>query len=193
MSGREPDFDELVGSDLPAEERERLLRVHELLIAAGPPPDFQADVPPVPDEAKVVRLRRRRRPFALVALAAALAVAVFGAGFLVGDRSGGPERVVAMDGTGQAAGASASLELFAADEAGNWPMQLEVKGLKPGASGRSYELWLTKGSKLAAFCGSFRAESDGTTSVRLNAPYRLSDFGAWVVVEEGSKAPLLTT
>jgi hypothetical protein len=29
--------------------------------------------------------------------------------------------------------------------------------------------------------------------VSLNAPYRLPDFDGWVVVEEGSKTPLLTT
>ena len=34
-----PDFDELVGTDLDPAERERLERVHELLVAAGPPPD----------------------------------------------------------------------------------------------------------------------------------------------------------
>ena len=33
-----PDFDELVGTDLAPGERERLERVHELLVAAGPPP-----------------------------------------------------------------------------------------------------------------------------------------------------------
>ena len=35
-----PDFDELVGTDLEPGERARLERVHELLIAAGPPPDL---------------------------------------------------------------------------------------------------------------------------------------------------------
>ena len=34
-----PDFRELVG-DLPDEERARLERVHDLLIAAGPPPEL---------------------------------------------------------------------------------------------------------------------------------------------------------
>jgi hypothetical protein len=192
MTDRGPDFDELVGHGLDSDERARLLRVHELLVAAGPPPDFEPELPPVPAKAPVTRLRPRRR-LALVALAAAFALAAFGAGFFVGDRNAGPEQVVSMVGTSQAAGASASLELFSADEAGNWPMKLEVKGLQPAASGRAYELWLTKGSKLAALCGGFRAEPDGTTRVPLNAPYRLPDFDGWVVVEEGSKTPLLTT
>jgi hypothetical protein len=187
-----PDFDALVGADLDPEERERLLHVHELLVAVGPPPDYAPEAPPVPSEAKVVRFPRPRR-FALVAVAAALAVALFGAGFFVGDRTPGAERVVSMSGTAQAASATASLELFPLDKAGNWPMELEVKGLAPASSGRPYELWLAKGNRLAALCGSFRAEPDGSARVPLNAPYRLSDFDSWVIVEEGTKAPLLTT
>jgi hypothetical protein len=72
-------------------------------------------------------------------------------------------------------------------------MELEVTGLAPAQSGRSYELWLTKQGRLAALCGSFLVEPDGTAKVPLNAPYRLRDFDKWVVVEEGSKTPLLTT
>jgi hypothetical protein len=192
VTGRPPNFDELVGTDLEDQEKARLLRVHELLVAAGPPPDIE--LPPAPPSVVApVRLVPRRRRVAVLAFAAALVVAVFGAGFFVGNREEGAERVVAMAGTGQAAGASASLEIFAADEAGNWPMELDVKGLRPAASGRPYELWLTKGDRLVAVCGSFLADPDGTTRVPLNAPYRLRDFDAWVVVEEGSKTPLLTT
>jgi hypothetical protein len=192
VTGPHPDFDELVGTDLEPAERDRLLRVHELLIAAGPPPDYAPEVPPVPAEAKVIPFPRRRQ-FALVALAAAFALAIFGGGYFVGDRAGGPERTVAMAGTGQAMDASASLELFPVDGAGNWPMELVVRGLQPPASGHAYELWLAKGGKLSALCGSFRAEPDGSTSVRMNAPYKLTDFDSWVVVEEGTTAPVLTT
>ena len=35
-----PDFDELVGNDLGSEERDRLRRAHELLVAAGPLPEL---------------------------------------------------------------------------------------------------------------------------------------------------------
>jgi hypothetical protein len=189
---RPPDFNELVGGDAEGAERDRLLRVHELLVAAGPPPDFVPAEPPVP-VASVTPIRARRRGLALIALAAALAVAVFGAGYLVGNRGASAEGVVAMVGTSQATDASASLQLFAVDEAGNWPMKLDVKGLYPAPNGHAYELWLTKGGRLAALCGSFRADSDGTTQVPMNAPYKLTDFDGWVVVAEGSKEPLLTT
>jgi hypothetical protein len=192
MRPQGPDFDKLVGTDLEPGERERLLRVHDLLVAAGPPPDYAPEAPPIPAEARIVRFPRPRR-LALVAAAAALAVALFGAGFFVGDRSGGPERVVSMVGTAQAASATASLELFPVDKAGNWPMKLEVKGLAPAVSGRPYELWLAEGNRLAALCGSFRARPDGTARVPMNAPYKLSDFDAWVIVEEGTKTPLLRT
>jgi len=192
VTGPRPDFDELVGADLEPAERERLRRVHDLLIAAGPPPDYAPVAPPVPVEAKVFPFPGRRR-FALVAVAAAFTIAVFGGGYFAGDRAGGPERTVAMAGTGEAVNASASLELFPVDNAGNWPMELVVRGLKPAPSGRAFELWLAKGKKLSALCGSFRAEPDGSTSVRLNAPYKLSDFDSWVVVEEGTETPVLKT
>ena len=40
---RGPDFDELAG-EVPAEERERLLRVHEMLVQAGPPPEIPPEL-----------------------------------------------------------------------------------------------------------------------------------------------------
>src|SRR5438105_247287 len=174
MSGRTPDFDELVGSDLEPAERERMHRVHELLLAAGPPPEFEAE-PPLPAVAPSVRRLHpaRRRRFALVALAAAFLVAVFGAGYFAGNRGPGAARVVALAGTARASGATASLKVFSVDAAGNWPMELDVKGLAASKSGQPYELWLTKGGRLAALCGSFRARPDGTAHVPMNVPYRL--------------------
>ena len=62
MSERGPDFDELVGTDLEDGERQRLLRVHELLVEAGPPPELALRTP--------VALDPRRRRGAWVAIAA---------------------------------------------------------------------------------------------------------------------------
>ena len=44
------DFDDLVGGDLSPDERRRLEEVHEMLLAAGPPPDLPAALrePPAP-------------------------------------------------------------------------------------------------------------------------------------------------
>ena len=141
-----PDFDELVGTDLAPDERERLERVHDLLVAAGPPPDADA-------QARVVVLPRRRRG-ALLAIAAALAVTVFAlGGALV--RGGDDEFVISMAGTAAAPAASASLRVFELDDAGNWPMEVAVEGLQPASSGRAFELWLTRDGELEGLCGSF--------------------------------------
>jgi len=187
MSRQGPDFDQLVGSDLDPAESERLRRVHELLIEAGPPPELPAPVP--------VQLHtRRRRRGVLLALAAAFGAVIFAVGVLVGERGDGPGTfdVVTMTGTAYTTGVRASLTIFDADDAGNWPMELEVEGLVPTSAGR-YELWLTKGGKLEALCGSFLVETAGPTVVPLNAPYKLREFDGWVVVVEGSTSPLLTT
>jgi hypothetical protein len=190
-----PSFDDLVGNDLDARERDRLHRVHELLLAAGPPPDFTSEHD-VPEATATVHVLPRRRRGMLVGLAAALGVLVFAVGFLAGVRSDDPGtfEVVVMEGVGTAQDASATLEIFDVDELGNWPMEIEARGLRPSSStGRLYELWLTKDGRLAAPCGRFFAEDDGLTVVPLNAPYRFDDYDAWVVVEQGSDAPLLTT
>lgn len=193
MTAHGPDFEELVGSDLEPAERDRLQRIHDLLVAAGPPPELWSGV----RERAGVQARAipRRGRATMLALAAALGVIVFAVGFLAGDRAGGPNTdfVVTMSGTGAGAGSNAVLEIFDIDQAGNWPMELRLTGLEPAPSGRTYELWLTRGRSLTALCGSFLVESDGTTVVPMNAPFRLKDFDGWVVVEQGSKAPLLTT
>ncbi|MGI8861769.1 MAG: hypothetical protein ACR2GV_03480 [Gaiellaceae bacterium] len=190
MNERGPDFDELVGPEVEASERARLLRVHEALVEAGLPPELSSSLaePPTPS---VVPLARRRRRAGRLALAAALGAVAFAVRFLVADTGGrSTERVIAMSGTG---GASASLEIFEVDEAGNWPMELEVDSLAPPAGGGLYQLWLTKDGELAALCGSFFVETDGTTVVPMNAPWRLDEFDGWVVVEQGSMTPVLST
>ena len=194
MTVRPPDFDDLVGGDLEASERQRLLRVHEQLVAAGPPPEVSAELR-APATGATVHVLTRRRRGVLAAVAAALGVLVFAIGYLAGGRDDGAGTFAsyAMAGLGEAADASASLDVYDADAAGNWPMRLEVSGLAPAAGGRTYELWLTRDGELAAQCGSFLADADGKTVVPMNAPWKLREFDAWVVVESGSKTPLLTT
>jgi hypothetical protein len=188
MSERRPDFDELVGPDLAAEERGRLLRVHELLLQAEPPPE-------VTPRAPVIELHPRRRHGLLAALAATFITAAFAVGVVVGDRTAGRDTdvVVAMEGTPAAPTASASLVVYEIDDAGNWPMEMTVEGLAPAESGRPYELWLTKDGELAALCGYFKTDFGGSASVPMNAPYKFKEHDGWVVVEEGSETPLLVT
>jgi Anti-sigma-K factor rskA, C-terminal len=190
VTGRTPDFDDLVGGEVEGAERERFRRVHDLLVSAGPPPELASLAAPA-TEAPPARLPLRRRRL-LLALAAALGVAaVFTVGLLVASSDEpSAERVVAMSGP---SGASASLEIFPLDDAGNWPMLIDVENLPPTRGGQLFQLWLTKDGKPAALCGSFLTDDDGRAVVPMNAPWRVDDFDGWVVVEAGSTTPLLTT
>ena len=194
-----PDFRELVGDDLPDEERARLERVHELLVAAGPPPELPpALVEPDldPPEANVEFLPRRRAGFVL-GIAAAVGIAAFLGGFLAGRaKEPFPEVFkVNMQGTAQAANASATIKVGKADSAGNWPLKLVVHGLKQLPKGQYYEMFLAHGNKPAASCGTFRVDQSGD-SIRLNAPYSLRRFNGWVVTLErpgSDKHPVVLT
>jgi anti-sigma-K factor RskA len=191
-----PDFDELIGEGLEPGERERLRRVHDLLVASGPPPELSPRLAELADEQEnVFPLFPKRRWAAGLALAAALAAAMFGAGFFVGGRSADepdPERIIAMVAPVTAQAGRASLAVFAKDAAGNWPMELTVRDLAELPEGEEYELWLTRDGKLKEPCGTFVVH-EGTTVVPLNAPYRLRQFDGWVVVRRGTTQPVLTT
>ena len=143
-----------------------------------------------------MQLLPRRRRTALALLAAALAAAAFGAGWFASERSGDVEAVrVDPDGR-DGAGARAptrSIELLPQDESGNWPMNVRVRGLTPSRDRSDYyELWLTKGGKLADPCGRFTVHT-GLTKVSLSVPYGLRQYDGWVVTRHGSDVPLLTT
>ena len=172
-----PDFDDLVGRDVPEAERERLRRVHDLLVAAGPPPELPQTLAKPP-----VRAFTRRRVAALL-LAAALAVAAFGAGWVLASGEDGFEvrRAVEMRGTAQKPGAWGRIELGRPDAEGNWQMLVTVSGLKPLPKDGYYELLLTRDGEPVATCGSFKVKARGATTVPLGASYDLSNFDGWVV------------
>ena len=187
-------FDELVGEVADPAERERLRRVHELLLSVDPPPELSPGLATTPTPAPVPLVPRRGRR-ALALLAAAIAAAAFGAGWLVGSASDDaePVRVIAMDGVGESRGASASIELLPEDAAGNWPMNVLVRGLEPSRDRSDfYELWLTKGGEPVATCGRFIV-GEGLTTVVLSVPYGLRRYDGWVVTRAGSDEILLTT
>ena len=179
------------------EGNERLRRVHEALLAAGPPPELPPALatPPGRREQPTVRLLPRRRLGAALVLAAALALAAFGGGYLLA-AAGEPEAfetdfVLVMRGTEGAPDAVASLAVGVQDEAGNWPMEMTVQGLPTLPGLGRYELVLTKGGEPAVSCGTFVV--DGKTLVHLNAPYRLRGYDGWAVTRAGSSAILLRT
>jgi hypothetical protein len=202
---REPDFNELVGEGLDANESERLRRAHELLLAAGPVPEL----PPGLDEPSLggdserreqgaFQLLPRRRVGAALALAAAIALIAFVGGYVAGFRHDGfaAQYSVAMHGTAATA-TSAQIQIGKRDARGNWPLRLEVKGLPKLKNGGYYEMYLTRG-KLIWTCGTFAAGGPQTVKVRLTVPYDFKNGDGWIVTKElpGSSTPgptVLTT
>jgi hypothetical protein len=188
-------FDDLIDLDeLDPAERDRLRRMHELLLRVSPPPEVPSDLREAP-AAEPVRLLPQRRRYTLALIAAALIAIAFGSGFLLGGHSDDVSvfRNVSMAGVGEGLGGFASIEIRDQDEAGNWPMVVRVRGLEE-STGRDdyYELWLTKGGKLADSCGRFILQ-DGVTEVILTVPYGFKSYDGWVLTRHGSEEPLLST
>ncbi|HYA08572.1 MAG TPA: hypothetical protein VEG24_03225 [Gaiellaceae bacterium] len=194
-----PSFDELVGHDLPAEERERLLQVHELLLQAGPPAELSPEIEAGPTLAMTLARQKRehqvRHRVGLLAAAVVAIAVVFLGGYIVGNsRTGGnaPAKTMELSGTAAAPGALASLRIEHADSAGNWPMVLSVTGLPKLPDHAYYVVYLVRGGKPWAPCGTFvvSGPTEGT-NVRLNAPYELKKGDTWWVMKQlpGGKEP----
>ncbi len=143
-------------------------------------------------------LPQRRRATA-VFLAIGVAAAAFWIGFVVGDRKSGTFPAegspIAMHPVSGGA-AHASVLVGNRDEVGNWPLLVHVSGLKSLPKGVWYELYLTRGDKVVAWCGAFSVKKTGRTTVRFSVPYRLKDFDGWVVTTSKGRPKqqvLLTT
>jgi hypothetical protein len=194
-----PEFRDLVGDELSAEEQARLERVHELLVEAGPPPELPpslAEVPGTREQAPT--WLPRRRAGAALSLAAAIAVVAFLGGYVAGFRhnSFDATREVAMHGTSVAPSARAVIKLGRQDKAGNWPMVVTVQGLPRLPERGYYELFVMRDGKFLR-CGSFNVEA-GSTSVDFSVPYTFERNDGWVVTRwrRGEREPgpaLLTT
>lgn len=194
---RTPDFRELVDTDdLDGEEWLQLRDVHDLLVAAGPPPE------PVlrPGASRRVRAARlaRRRPAAALLVAAAVAAAAFAGGYAVGDQTSRPAAsawasTIVMRGQ---SGHLASLRVARPDAAGNRSILLRVRGLPQLPPGGYYELLLTRNGELGPECGSF-AVSGKTTTVAMTIAYQLRHWTGWVIVRhlpgQPESAPILST
>jgi hypothetical protein len=187
---RGPDFRELVGEELGPEERERLERVHELLVAAGPPPELPPQLAKPPDESAPVvpMVLPRRRAGALLALAAAIALIAFLGGFVAGKKGVGQTSTsvfhsVSMHGTAGAQNASATIDIGTVDSSGNWPMKVVVRGLPQLSKGSYYEMFLTNHGKPTAACGIFTV-SGSTSTVHLTMPPTITGYNGWIVTRE---------
>lgn len=192
-----PDFDELVGFDVEAGERDRLRRVHALLVEAGPPAEVPPELEAGPTLAMTLgraRTARRgtRRVMLLAAAIVVLALAFLG-GYLAGN--GGRHGIAAAEtmrlvGTKTAPSAFASLQLSPVDASGNWPMRLTVTGLPKLPAHTFYEVYLVRDGKPYAPCGTFIVSSaKRATSVQLNAPYRLRRGDTWIVTKQAPGQP----
>lgn len=191
---RRPDFDELVG-EVEDAERDRLRRVHDLLLEAGPPAELPPHLEAGPTLAMTLGRRsphRRGRRLLLLAATVAVLLAAFLGGYITGnDRSAGG-RLLRLQGTAAAPHAQASLRIENVDAAGNWPMQLAVLGLPRLPRKAYYEVYLVRAGEIYAPCGAFLVKSaDEGVSVHLNAPYEFRRGDTWVITRQraGDHAP----
>jgi len=187
---RIPDFDDLVGLDVEDDERDRLQRVHALIVSAGPPAELPPELEAGPTLALTLARNRRarrtsRRALLLAAAICILALAFF-AGYVVANGGGSASvKTLSLAGTPAAPGALASLKIEPVDSAGNWPMQLTVTGLPKLPAHSYYEVYLVRNGKPYAPCGTFVVDGrNRATSVSLNAPYRLQKGDSWVVTKK---------
>jgi hypothetical protein len=187
---REPDFNELMGEDVPGEERERLRRAHDLLVAAGPMPELPPGLEEPsfgnrPDrlEENVYQHLPRRRTGAALALAAAIALIAFVGGYTAGFRHDGfaAQYTVPMH-SASGLDASAKIQIGKRDSHGNWPLRLEVKGL-PQLKQGYYEMFLTHGKHMWT-CGTLAGGGKSTVKVRLTAPYTFQKGDGWIVTKQ---------
>ena len=189
VSERGPDFEGSRGLKTSrADERERLHRVHELLVAASPPTrGARARAPVAPARSpeaprRPARGRRGARGHSPSRSESQSAVAT---------TRRPVDFVVEMNGD---PGGPATLTVYELDEAGNWPMEMGDRGSRrPPGNGRPSS---SSGSRGDGRARSTSAEAsptddDGSATVPLNAPWRLDEFDGWIVVEEGSTAPVL--
>jgi hypothetical protein len=179
-----------VGDDLTPGERARLERVHELLVAAGPPPELPPALAEPPEEempSPMPIMLPRRRAGAMLALAAAIALVAFVGGFIAGKQgvNSGINSIhsVAMHGTAADRNASAKIDIGELDSSGNWPLRVVIHGLPQLGKGSYYEMFLTRHGKAIAACGIFTV-ADSTSTVRLTMPPTLKDYDGWIVTRE---------
>lgn len=192
-----PNLDDLLEGIEDPHERDRLRRMHDLLVATGPPPELSpalAGAPTAPaadDEEPDTSWMPPRRLGAALLIGAGLLGAAFGVGYIAGQDRGSdsrpaaapeqPTSVVALRPSDQNNTAGASIRLGRKRADGNWPMVVTVRGLKHLARGDYYTLALTRKGRPAVTCGTFNVAATGTTTIRMIAAYDLENFEGWVI------------
>lgn len=185
----------------------RLEQMEQLLRSAGPPPELPAGLasPPSVQPPKTFRLGLPRFQLAL-GFAAALVFSAFAIGYLVGGRGDRLEPVaeLSMHAVSPASSASAELDVGEANDDGNVPIEMRVRGLPALPEGGWYELYLSRDGRPLLSCGTFTTDGE-RTDVRLSVGYALEEwreagrYDGWVVTAripgkpESSGRVLLTT
>jgi len=186
-----PEFRDLVGDDLTAEEELELARVDSLLRSVpGPATEVPGSLTRAVEQiGTATPIWTRRRFLAAVALAATLAALFFGVGRWAGQGFDARATVQMTPGK-NAPEARGKIELGPRDGAtGNWKMRLVVDGLPHLGGTDYYVLWLAKDGQYAGACGTFNV--DGRTTVEMTASYDLSEYDAWVISRAEPDAPWL--
>ena len=187
---RTPDLDELIDRDAGDHERARLQRVHDLLVAAGPPEELPPQLAAGPTLGMTLGRKpggRGRRRILLLAATLSVLLLAFLFGYIAGNHGGGVAAhwTLRLAGTRAAPTALASLRILPPDASGNWPMELTATGLPRLGPKEYYEVFLVRDGKISAPCGSFvSSRQDGAVDVTLNAPYRLHGHDTWVVTKQ---------
>jgi hypothetical protein len=180
VSGPHDPLDDLLGDDVPADERARLDQVDALLRSVPAPPPRPAGhdaAPPV-----VARPHRRGVRAAALAVAAvvAIALAVAAGSFLrSGDGLDATASVALRPTAAGPAAATGAVRLAAPDAHGNRALELRVRGLPPLASGY-YQLGVRRPDGRMVLCGTFESGGDALR-VRMTIPYAVSEDATWLV------------
>ena len=183
MSG--PDFRDLVGDDLPTEERARLHQVHDQLVAAGAPPELPPALQDPPAAIGSVSWLPQRRLGTALVLAAALALAAFAGGFLLGKGRDSdaaafkPERTVILGTQGK----TVVVRVAKPDAAGNRQMLLTVEGLRRQPEGDYYTLFMTNEGKPVVTCGTFKVSGTERKDVRFTVAYDFDRYDGLMLAE----------
>lgn len=186
MTDRTPDFSELVG-DVDPDERARLEQVHNAIVTAGPMPELPLALQKAPEmddrhDAAVAFSFLPRRGGRILTLAAGFALLCLVVGYVIGNHRTGFTTVqtVPMRGTADAPNAFGLVKVAKRDANGNFPLEVSVTGLRALPTKSYYVLYLVKGGKNAAICGSFLVRN-GQTTVRMSAPYDFKKYDGWTV------------
>src|SRR6478672_8996426 len=106
MNEQTPDFSELIGEDVPAEERARLEQVHRMMVESGPLPELPLSLQKAPEiedrhDASAAFSFLPRRGGRILTLAAGFALLCLVIGFVIGNNRNGfhTDFTVAMHGT----------------------------------------------------------------------------------------------